>query len=443
MGGLPLVGVSRRVQVCTRVAFSSCHTRFMVVNIRLQRRRELSEDEVASDALNRRWVGYDPRVSERELWKHNRGRWSLSEQRLQDEQFASFSVDGLVVAVYRIDDFERVSDPRRGSKIALIGRPLPRDSRVRRALIGSPVPAAGRNPIQYLPDPSVEDADVLEHTRRAFLLTWNPSRAGWNDYDSVIQGAREGTPIEHDWSTGSRVGGISFGDQVFMLMQGAAGRGVVASGTALSEIYQDDHWDEEGGTANYVMVRWDVAVEPDRCLPTEALERRLPNQHWSPQSSGTELKPDVAPLLAELWSHHLAKPGRGGQGREVDVKRRRQVEDAAQHRLMETYRSQGWTVHDTRYGNPFDAVAEKDGIRLYLEAKGTQSSGESVIVTRGEVDFARANPGRCFMGIWSGIKFSSNGELDQDSGSFEIIKFEPKCDDLQPISYTWAHRSSR
>ncbi len=228
-----------------------------------------------------------------------------------------------------------------------------------------------------------------------------------------------------------------------MLMQGTAGRGVVASGTALGEIYQDEHWDESGGTANYVMVRWDVAVEPEHCLPTETLERQLPNQHWSPQGSGTELKSEVAPVLAELWSRHLAKLGRSGQGRETDVKRRRQVEDAAQDRLMETYRSQGWTVHDTRYGNPFDAIAEKDGIELYLEAKGTQSSGDSVIVTRGEVEFARANPGRCFMGIWSGIKFSSAGALDQDSGTFEIIKFEPKYEDLQSISYTWAHRNSQ
>jgi hypothetical protein len=89
---------------------------------------------------------------------------------------------------------------------------------------------------------------------------------------------------------------------------------------------------------------------------------------------------------------------------------------------MEHYRNQGWMVTDTRYGNPLDAVARKsaawgvstDGIVStsglgdddlpYLEAKGTQSAGNTVLVTRGEVDHARANNGRCVMGIWAEIE---------------------------------------
>jgi hypothetical protein len=69
-------------------------------------------------------------------------------------------------------------------------------------------------------------------------------------------------------------------------------------------------------------------------------------------------------------------------------------------------------ITDTRYGNPFDAVARKsaawgvstDGIVStsglgdddlpYLEAKGTQSAGNTVLVTREEVDHACANKGR-------------------------------------------------
>jgi hypothetical protein len=41
-----------------------------------------------------------------------------------------------------------------------------------------------------------------------------------------------------DWSTGGRIGGVSSGDRVFMLRQGTQGRGIVASGTVVSEIYR-------------------------------------------------------------------------------------------------------------------------------------------------------------------------------------------------------------
>jgi hypothetical protein len=109
-------------------------------------------------------------------------------------------------------------------------------------------------------------------------------------------------------------------------------------------------------------------------------------------------------------------------------------------------------VTDTRYGNPFDAVARKsaawgvstDGIvstsgsadddLLYLEAKGTQSAGSTVLITRGEVDHARANTGRCVMGIWSGIRFHGDDEVDQGSGTFDIIPFNPHDHDLTAVT---------
>jgi hypothetical protein len=121
---------------------------------------------------------------------------------------------------------------------------------------------------------------------------------------------------------------------------------------------------------------------------------------------------------------------------------------------MEHYRSQGWTVTDTRCGNPFDAVAQRSsawvvsacGIvnarpgnddLLYLEAKGTQSEGSTVLVTRGEVEHARANKGRCVMGIWARIEFGNDGEVDPLSGSFQVIPFNPHDDRLTAVSYEW------
>ena len=74
----------------------------------------------------------------------------------------------------------------------------------------------------------------------------------------------------------------------------------------------------------------------------------------------------------------------------MDPARRKKVEDAAQGMLMEHFRKDGWTVQDVRFGNPYDAVATKDGRTLWLEAKGTETSGASIIVTRNEEERIRA-----------------------------------------------------
>jgi hypothetical protein len=44
---------------------------------------------------------------------------------------------------------------------------------------------------------------------------------------------------------------------------------------------------------------------------------------------------------------------------------------------------------------PYDAEAARGVEQIYLEAKGTQSIGDSVIVTRNEVNHARQHPGLC------------------------------------------------
>ncbi|MCL3862948.1 protein NO VEIN domain-containing protein [Actinotalea sp. K2] len=120
-----------------------------------------------------------------------------------------------------------------------------------------------------------------------------------------------------------------------------------------------------------------------------------------------------------------------------DPVRRKKVEDAAQALLMKRYEEDGWTVEDTRYGNSFDAKATKGGAVIYLEAKGTVTAGQSVIVTRGEVEWALGHPGECVMGVLSDIGFTEEGEVDSTSGTFGLYRWEPRDDDLDPRAYDW------
>lgn len=125
------------------------------------------------------------------------------------------------------------------------------------------------------------------------------------------------------------------------------------------------------------------------------------------------------------------------QGWQSDPVRRKQVEDAAQDRLMAHYRAEGWTVRDTRFTRPFDAVAERGDETLYLEAKGTQTVGTAVLVTIGEVAHARRHPGQCVMGVLSDIRFDAAGQVDSESGTFRLLPFEPADDALEATGFQW------
>lgn len=129
-------------------------------------------------------------------------------------------------------------------------------------------------------------------------------------------------------------------------------------------------------------------------------------------------------------------PNGRGQGLQMDSRVRKAIEDAAQDRLMRHYEDQGWTVTDTRQNHPYDAVAVRGAELIYLEAKGTQSRGDSVIVTRNEVDHARRHPGRCVMGMWSEMRIS-DGIVDPRAGRFETFCFDPDEGQLRARDFDW------
>lgn len=127
-----------------------------------------------------------------------------------------------------------------------------------------------------------------------------------------------------------------------------------------------------------------------------------------------------------------------GQGWQSDPVQRKHVEDAAQDRLMAHYVDRRWQVEDTRFGSSYDAVARRGDEVVYLEAKGTQTDGASVLVSSGEVNHARAHPGQCVMGVLSQINCDASGAIDPTSGVFKIMPFEPDADALLATAYRWA-----
>lgn len=399
-----------------------------------------------SDFMGRAWAGWDDSATLEQIWEVNRGQWVISADRLAQERYATMSYDGFIRLVAEIDEFETIP----GDYKVLSGRVLPSDHPMSEALVGTPWDGH-RNPVSYIDTDRLERDLSPSGSGHTVLLTYNPSRFDFYATQVPESQARiaAGEPVTGQWSVGRFTRGIGPGDSFYLLQQGSWGRGLVASGVVTSEVFQDVHFDEaETKQANYVEVSWTTILDEDALLPLDQLKSAFPSQDWQPRGSGQRVRPEVARELALMWAQHVGSAiargespgaaGEGGQGRQADTKLRKQIEDAAQDRLMQHYMAMGWQVEDCRYAGPYDAIAVKGDEVLYLEAKGTTTAGDSVLVTRNEVAHARAHAGSCILGILSSIQLDQNGDVDPSTGEFWVGPFDPGVGELEPVSYQFS-----
>lgn len=145
-----------------------------------------------------------------------------------------------------------------------------------------------------------------------YLLTWNPKQFKWNPNADVADIKKHGF-IDGSWSSGNTKR-IKPGDRVYLLRQGLEPRGIMASGCALSNVYEDEHWKEEakGKTTLYVDVRFESMVDPDAegVLPLSRLSTGgLGYMNWRTQSSGITIPSEAAAELDLLWTAFLEERG--------------------------------------------------------------------------------------------------------------------------------------
>lgn len=138
----------------------------------------------------------------------------------------------------------------------------------------------------------------------AFLLTWNPSLGGWDEYENDV-GSQ---PFVGRWSV-SQGQQIGVGDRVYLLRQRVEPTGIVASGRVTKPVFQQRHWNaaKQGEPGKYVMVRWDTLLPLDRTLSRVGLEAALPKGHWRPQQSGERVRDSVETALDRRWRTHVRR----------------------------------------------------------------------------------------------------------------------------------------
>ena len=161
----------------------------------------------------------------------------------------------------------------------------------------------------------IESAQSEEGTseNRAWLLTWNRKNWSWDGYETFCAYTNEGHEFTDSWACVSSKPQI--GDEVFLLKLGEEPRGIVGHGTVVRKQYEKEHYDPE--KAKLGIRQKAIDVEFDRLLDynyekivSQAdLAEKCSAQHWSPQGSGIEIKPEVVPALKELWESVTAKRG--------------------------------------------------------------------------------------------------------------------------------------
>jgi hypothetical protein len=106
----------------------------------------------------------------------------------------------------------------------------------------------------------------------------------------------------------------------------------------------------------------------------------------------------------------------------------------------ESYRRSGYSVEDVSGNHPFDLRCTDGHHEIHVEVKGTQGSGESVVITRNELKHARDDSVQTDLVVVTGIEIThSDGEPSATGGSLSrhIRDWVPHDGDLDPISYDY------
>ena len=144
-----------------------------------------------------------------------------------------------------------------------------------------------------------------------YLLTWNPERWQWDDIQDDIALITKKGGCDGRWSSGVTKK-IQPNDRIFLMKLGSQKpRGIMASGWATSEVFQDIHWGDDSKLAFYVDVHFDTIIDPNQesIFPIELLQNGIYSSvNWTPQASGMGIPDNVAEQLEKDWARFLNRP---------------------------------------------------------------------------------------------------------------------------------------
>lgn len=141
----------------------------------------------------------------------------------------------------------------------------------------------------------------LIRLNRSLLLTWNPQRWNWEDYNEKVKEVHEKGSTLMRWSCGNSKN-IKVDDQVFLMRVGSVSPGIIGSGYVVEAPFKDIHFADEDREALYVEVAFDTLLDFKKdILRLEVLKKEMPEQLWTPQASGISIRNEYLSKLEQLW----------------------------------------------------------------------------------------------------------------------------------------------
>ena len=151
----------------------------------------------------------------------------------------------------------------------------------------------------------------LEFQHNTFLLKWNPAISSYtmerldNDISEWADGywSDDFDWSVHEWQKAHK------GDRFFMVRVGEGNTGVFAAGRFTSEPFKDEDWSGKGREVYYMQMEFEAVFHPERVeiIPTEELERELPNIDWRKGHSGQMLDKESAERLELMWRDYVGR----------------------------------------------------------------------------------------------------------------------------------------
>ena len=131
-----------------------------------------------------------------------------------------------------------------------------------------------------------------------------------------------------------------------------------------------------------------------------------------------------------------------GQGYASTAEERKAIEEASMQAARTHFENEGFEVEDRSANNPYDLLCRRDGERLYVEVKGTTTSGQSVHLTRGEVEHARSHQGEAALFVVKNMELVESEDNLEARGGEQLIRYpwHPEEDALTPTRYDYQLR---
>jgi hypothetical protein len=121
---------------------------------------------------------------------------------------------------------------------------------------------------------------------------------------------------------------------------------------------------------------------------------------------------------------------------------RKAIEAFAMSKAQAFLKSKGYiNLKNTAKFKPYDYTCERADKSFFVEVKGTQTSGKTLVLTNGEFRHANKYPESCLLVLVHSVRVSGKIKVKVSGGSIEVrAPWKLRSEDLTPIQYIWTVR---